>query len=118
MRKIALIIVCLGALAPLSVFYHELRDYRHAVESLESRLATEFRSFRPYLNRPRVSLVNSPSHSPLQNTRRKFLAQYALAPVLVTFRSRPLSLVHVQNEIPEARGRLIATGSEYLLYKK
>ena len=43
---------------------------------------------------------------------------YALAPVLVTFRSRPLSLVHVQNEIPEARGRLIATGSEYLLYKK
>lgn len=103
-RITGVLLVCLGGLAPLNVFYHEVRFYiKHIVDSETARIP-EFELLRGALQGERVALVEPKGLTFLENLSRLNQAQFALAPSIVTQKER-LDVRIVNRKVPGAPGR-------------
>ena len=84
LHHVGVVIVCLGALIPLNVLYHQVRLSVKEVVDTESSFVAELQSFKGRIRSDHIALIESAKTPRVERSRRLFLTQTVLAPVLVT----------------------------------
>ena len=81
--KWGILIICLGALIPLNVLYHELRFYLRSDSAGADPRIAEFESFRQAFPGGTLVLHEPAEVADVERQLRRNQAQYALVPAIV-----------------------------------
>ena len=113
---IATLLACIGVLSPMSVLYHEVRALVRQDTYPEGQRIAEFERFRVAVGRDAVALVEPSNISRLEWYTRVLLAQYALAPAMVSD-GPDTSTRLINREVLSyvVSGRIEAEGTYYIL---
>lgn len=115
---VCLLVVFLSFLAPLNVLYHMVRSATDHRQGTDAALISEFESFRNRQPGKHIGLVEPAALPTTERIRRLYLAQFALAPVLVTRTPQSVQLVNLEvRKMPPARTTL-GSSRNYVLIEQ
>lgn len=118
LRAVGISVVCLAVVSPLNVLYHQVRHNIGNKTDAESELISEFASFTPAIRDDHVALVEPLDAVEVERNRRLFLAQFALAPVLVTRSDQTIKLVDTKISFKPAFRTILMYSKHYILVEE